>query len=224
VWVGTHRYLTREGEDCVGVDPSSMPKRSGDRIKTDRRDGDALARLHRACEFTAIYIPTPRTKPSAISSGRARTPSNSRLRLPTRAPLRYQARHLCRCPRSGHRIPPRPSVRHPHAAIKTAFVERIRRTRDLGGASREGVPLTAGAVGVRDAPCGRAPNRRWLADFSFPLAQQHVALHEDRNTIDETEQRVLRLTQQLRELVPNVESEPRRRVPSAPACVGPMSR
>jgi transposase len=35
-----------------------MPKRSGDRIKTDRRDGDALARLHRAGELTAIYIPT----------------------------------------------------------------------------------------------------------------------------------------------------------------------
>ena len=35
-----------------------MPKRSGDRIKTDRRDGDALARFHRAGELTAIDIPT----------------------------------------------------------------------------------------------------------------------------------------------------------------------
>src|SRR6266545_6578337 len=56
---GLHRYLTGQGEDCVVVNPSSMPKRSGDRIKTDRRDGDALARLHRAGELTAIYIPTP---------------------------------------------------------------------------------------------------------------------------------------------------------------------
>jgi transposase len=56
---GLHRYLTAQGEDCVVVNPSSMPKRSGDRIKTDRRDGDALARLHRAGELTAIYIPTP---------------------------------------------------------------------------------------------------------------------------------------------------------------------
>ena len=40
------------------VNPSSMPKRSGDRIKTDRRDGATLARLHRAGELTAIYIPT----------------------------------------------------------------------------------------------------------------------------------------------------------------------
>ena len=56
---GIHRYLTAQGEDCVVVNPSSMPKRSGDRIKTDRRDGNALARLHRAGELTAIYIPTP---------------------------------------------------------------------------------------------------------------------------------------------------------------------
>jgi transposase len=55
---GIHRYLTTQGEECVVVNPSSMPKRSGDRIKTDRRDGEALARLHRAGELTAIYIPT----------------------------------------------------------------------------------------------------------------------------------------------------------------------
>jgi transposase len=29
---GIHRYLTANGEDCVVVNPSSMPKRSGDRI------------------------------------------------------------------------------------------------------------------------------------------------------------------------------------------------
>jgi transposase len=31
---GLHRYLTGQGEDCAVVNPSSMPKRSGDRIKT----------------------------------------------------------------------------------------------------------------------------------------------------------------------------------------------
>jgi len=55
---GIHRYLTAQGEDCVVVNPSSMPKRSGDRIKTDRRDGNTLARLHRAGALTAIYVPT----------------------------------------------------------------------------------------------------------------------------------------------------------------------
>ena len=39
------------------VSPSMIPKRSGDRIKTDRRDSGMLARLHRAGELRAIYVP-----------------------------------------------------------------------------------------------------------------------------------------------------------------------
>src|SRR5712691_9265343 len=34
-----------------------IPKRSGDRVKTDRRDSQMLARLHRAGELRAIYVP-----------------------------------------------------------------------------------------------------------------------------------------------------------------------
>jgi transposase len=67
---GIHRYLTAQGEDCVVVNPSSLPTRSGDRIKTDRRDGDALARLHRAGELTAIYIPTPESGSEPCTSRR----------------------------------------------------------------------------------------------------------------------------------------------------------
>lgn len=52
-----YRHLTARGEDCAVVSPSMIPKRSGDRVKTDRRDADALARLHRAGELTAIYVP-----------------------------------------------------------------------------------------------------------------------------------------------------------------------
>ena len=64
------------GEDCVVVNPSSMPKRSGDRIKTDRRDSQALARLHRAGELTAIYTRRPTMKRSAISYAPARMRSD----------------------------------------------------------------------------------------------------------------------------------------------------
>ena len=42
---------------CVVVAPSLIPKKSGDRIKTDRRDALKLARLHRAGELTAVHIP-----------------------------------------------------------------------------------------------------------------------------------------------------------------------
>jgi transposase len=34
-------------------------KRAGDRIKTDRRDAAGLARLHRAGELSAVWVPDP---------------------------------------------------------------------------------------------------------------------------------------------------------------------
>jgi transposase len=54
---GIYRHLTGRGEDCVVGSPSMTPKRSGDRVKTDRRDSLALARLHRAGELRPIYVP-----------------------------------------------------------------------------------------------------------------------------------------------------------------------
>lgn len=54
-------------------------------------------------------------------------------------------------------------------------------------------------LGVHEWP---TPRPRWLADLSFPLAPQHIALQEYRDTIDETERRVERLTEQLRQLTP----------------------
>jgi len=52
------RSLTKLGFDCVVVAPSLIPKKSGDRIKNDRRDALSLARLHRAGELKAVYVPT----------------------------------------------------------------------------------------------------------------------------------------------------------------------
>lgn len=54
---GIYRHLIGRGEHCVVVSPSMVPKRSGDRVKTDRRDSLTLARLHRAGELRAIYVP-----------------------------------------------------------------------------------------------------------------------------------------------------------------------
>jgi len=53
-----YRSLTNQGFDCIVVAPSLIPKKSGDRIKNDRRDALNLARLHRAGELKAIYVPT----------------------------------------------------------------------------------------------------------------------------------------------------------------------
>ncbi|MDO3377101.1 IS110 family transposase [Geoalkalibacter halelectricus] len=52
-----YRCLSAQGLDCTVVSPSMIPKRSGDRVKTDRRDCLQLARLHRAGELSPIYVP-----------------------------------------------------------------------------------------------------------------------------------------------------------------------
>ena len=54
---GIQRQLTLAGHGCVVVAPSLIPRRPGDRIKTDRRDAINLAKLHRAGELTAVWIP-----------------------------------------------------------------------------------------------------------------------------------------------------------------------
>jgi transposase len=56
---GIQRQLSASGHDCVVVAPSLIPKRPGDRIKTDRRDASSLAKLHRAGELTAVWVPDP---------------------------------------------------------------------------------------------------------------------------------------------------------------------
>jgi hypothetical protein len=43
--------------DCVIVAPSLIPRKPGDRVKTDRRDASKLARLLRSGELTPTWIP-----------------------------------------------------------------------------------------------------------------------------------------------------------------------
>jgi transposase len=54
---GIQRQLSAAGHDCIVVAPSLIPKRPGDRVKTDRRDAASLAKLHRAGELTAVWVP-----------------------------------------------------------------------------------------------------------------------------------------------------------------------
>jgi len=53
------RCLRAHGYDCMIVAPSKVPRKPGDRVKTDRRDALQLARLYRAGELCAIYVPDP---------------------------------------------------------------------------------------------------------------------------------------------------------------------
>jgi len=49
--------LTELGVDCQVIAPSLVPTKAGDRVKTDRRDAEKLARCHRAGELTAVWVP-----------------------------------------------------------------------------------------------------------------------------------------------------------------------
>jgi transposase len=54
---GLYRQLTALGQACTVVAPTLIPRKSGDRVKTDRRDALALARLGRAGELTGVWVP-----------------------------------------------------------------------------------------------------------------------------------------------------------------------
>jgi transposase len=55
---GLYRQLLSLGIECTVVAPSLIPKRAGDRVKTDRRDAMRLAQLLRAGELVSVYVPT----------------------------------------------------------------------------------------------------------------------------------------------------------------------
>lgn len=49
--------LTRLGVKCEVIAPTLMPKKPGDRVKTDRRDAERLARSYRAGDLTPVWVP-----------------------------------------------------------------------------------------------------------------------------------------------------------------------
>jgi transposase len=54
---GLYRQLVALGHECLVAAPSLIPVKAGDRVKTDRRNAVMLAKLHRAGELTAVWVP-----------------------------------------------------------------------------------------------------------------------------------------------------------------------
>jgi transposase len=52
-----YRYLQKKAEECIVAAPSLIPRRPGDRVKTDRRDAVQLARLVRSGDLNPVYVP-----------------------------------------------------------------------------------------------------------------------------------------------------------------------
>src|SRR5215469_1363809 len=94
---GIQRQLAGMRHDCTVVAPSLIPRKPGERIKTDRRDAINLAKLHRAGELTPVWVPDqahgdPRSGPCASGGGAhsatsppaiVRLPAAPRLPLPS---------------------------------------------------------------------------------------------------------------------------------------------
>ena len=57
---GLQRLIASLGHVCIVVAPSLIPKKAGDRVKTNRRDAEGLARLLRAGELTGVWVPDAR--------------------------------------------------------------------------------------------------------------------------------------------------------------------
>jgi transposase len=75
-----YRYLRKKGHACWVVAPSLIPKKAGDRVKTDRRDASQLARWMRSGDLTPVSVPKreeeamrdlPRAREDAIGALKA---------------------------------------------------------------------------------------------------------------------------------------------------------
>lgn len=56
---GLYRELAESGHDCEVVAPGLVPRKPGERVKTDRRDALKLSHQHRSGELTAVWVPGP---------------------------------------------------------------------------------------------------------------------------------------------------------------------
>ncbi|EEA02885.1 hypothetical protein BH160DRAFT_1737, partial [Burkholderia sp. H160] len=54
---GLYRQLVQKGFDCMVCAPSLIPRKPGERVKTDRRDALKLVRSLRAGDLSSVYVP-----------------------------------------------------------------------------------------------------------------------------------------------------------------------
>jgi transposase len=147
---GLYRSLTNKGFDCIVAAPSKIPRKSGDRIKNDRRDALSLARLYRAGELTPVYVPTEEDE-AMRDLTRGREDAAKALRVAKQHLLAFLLRY-------GHRY-----------SGKTYWSKAF---------------------------------WNWIADIKMPHRAQQIMLQEYVHAVHEQCERVQRLTDQIRELVP----------------------
>jgi transposase len=122
------RQLEKQGIACTIAAPSLIPRGPGDRIKTDRRDAQLLARLHRAGELTAVHIPDE-TDEAIRDLCRARTDAvqdKRRAHSQLKAFLLRHGRHIAdKTPWSEARQRTLRAITLPHPAQRAVLEEYI---------------------------------------------------------------------------------------------------
>jgi len=150
---GLYRALTAEGIDCVVVAPSLVPRKGGERVKTDRRDALRLARFLRSGDLTGS---DPRPGAGAgrrQARGARRSPAAREVPPPSRAALpgpdhldeespAVDPRTDLRASRAPRRTPRLPQDRRgPHGAGEAPHRPHRGARRELAPrAGREGAP------------------------------------------------------------------------------------
>lgn len=95
---GLCRLLRKLGHECAVVAPAMIPRKAGDRVKTDRRDAEMLARLWRAGELTSIW--TPNEEHEAVRDLiRARKQAMEAVKIAKQQLLSFLLRHGIRYPK-----------------------------------------------------------------------------------------------------------------------------
>jgi len=144
------RHLHAQGLQCEVVAPSSVPKRPGDRVKTDRRDAMMLARLSRSGDLTAVRVPGA---------------ADEAVRDLVRA--REDAVRECR------------NARHRLKAL-----------------------LLRNGIAYSGRSAWTAAHLRWLATLKMEHAAQQIGLQEYLHAVTESNARIVRLEQALRDTLP----------------------
>lgn len=89
---GVYRQAQALGHGCIVVAPALIPKRAGERVKTNRRDAVTLARLHQAGELTGVWAPDPAHE-AVHDLARAREAAADDLRRKRQQLLSFLLRH-----------------------------------------------------------------------------------------------------------------------------------
>jgi len=69
--------LAELGVECEVVAPTLVPVKAGDRVKTDRRDAEKLARCYRSGDLTAVWVPDQGSEASSAFFAPAALPAEA---------------------------------------------------------------------------------------------------------------------------------------------------